>query len=162
MWRNGRGQQQEGDQEVGGVLHGRVQYIPHMVAADDARVVTGEGGVQECKAGGGGGRQRDQPGFGNPGEPRGGGGPGAWRGGRQEEEKGSNNTYLSLLRGSQEKEVGKQKICSMIRREIQMPGQLILRASRSWQKNMRFPVIYGHSDSENGLFLGAFLSLFYG
>ena len=41
--------------------------------------------------------------------------------------------YLSLLSGSQEKEVGKQKICSMIRREIQLPGQLILRVSRSWR-----------------------------
>ena len=38
MWRNGRGQQQEGDQEVGGVLHGHVQDVPSMVAADIARV----------------------------------------------------------------------------------------------------------------------------
>ena len=68
-----------------------------------------------------------QPPLPNPGEPRVGGGPEAWRGRERADQ------YLSLLSGSQEKEVGKQKICSMIRREIQLPEQLILRVSRSWR-----------------------------
>ena len=34
----------------------------------------------------------EQPPLPNPGEPRGGGGPGAWRGGRHEEEKWPTNT----------------------------------------------------------------------
>ena len=51
-----------------------------------------------------------------------------------------------------------------------MADQLILRVSQSWQycnarptwrKNVRFLIIYGHLDTENG-FSGAFLSLFDG
>ena len=66
--------------------------------------------------------------------------------------------------------MGKQKICSMIRREIQLPGQLILRVSQSWwycnarptwRKDARFLIIYDHLDTENEFF-GAFLSLFDG